>query len=89
MVRVKIAGPCTHFCELQGPGHHGGRGPGQGGGEAVGCSCIGGEEEGRGCYVQSCREARRVDKRSMHSAKESGYRVGSYMVVKFLRSSTL
>ena len=36
MVRVKIAGPCTHFCELQGPGHHGGRGPGQGRGVAVG-----------------------------------------------------
>ena len=70
--------------------HHGGElGPGQGGGEAVGCSCIGGEDEGRGCYVHSCREARRVDKRSMHSAKESGYRVGSYLVVKFLRSSTL
>ena len=36
MVRVKIAGPRTHFCEQQGPGHHGGRGPGQGKGVAVG-----------------------------------------------------
>ena len=26
--------------------HHGGRGPGQGRGEVVGCSCVGGEEEG-------------------------------------------
>ena len=38
MVRVKIAGPCTHFCELQGPGHHGdgGWGPSQGKGVALG-----------------------------------------------------